>query len=199
MLPRLQEETHRVEDVLCDGFAIERLLGCFVHAKANSFENLLEPFLKVCRLSSQVVTAISSTHPFFHKLSERLNHSKAIVRLNLLRILRIICETSLERAQIVERYGFVRTVQRLREKDPAVLVKEMASDLLPILLAGATSIESPKLVAGPRDSSRPTLRRKVNRRSTSEASANETTTHLPILKSRPLKLRSTDTRRKGQQ
>lgn len=178
---------------------MERVLGCFVHAKGNSLENLLEPFLKVCRLSSAVVAAIPFPHPFFHKLSERLNHSKAIVRLNLLRLLRIICETSPERAQIVERYGFIRTVRRLREKDPAVLVKEMAIDLLPILLAGATSGENPKFVAESRGLPRPTLRRKVNRRSTSETSANETGMNLPVLKPRQLKLRSTDTGRKGQQ
>jgi hypothetical protein len=167
-----------------------------VYAKANSFENLLEPFLKVCRLSSLVVSAIPSTHSFFHKLSERLDHSKAVVRLNLLRLLRIICETSAERAQIVERYGFVRTVRRLREKDPAVLVNEMAGDLLPILIAGTTLGEGPIPAAESRGLSRPILRRKVTRRSTSGASADEIGTHLPIPKPRHLKLRTADTGQK---
>lgn len=139
-----------------------------------------------------MVGAIPSTHSFFQKLSERLDHSKAVVRLNLLRLLRIICETSPERVQIVERYGFITTVRCLREKDPAVLVKEMAGDLLPILLVGTTLGGGPKSAVKSRGLARSTLRRKITRRSTSETSANEGGTRLSTVKSRQFQSRGAD-------
>lgn len=197
---RLQEETSRVEDVLSETTSIARLLGCLVHAKTNSFENLLDPFLKICRLSSLVVIAISSTHPFFQKLAERLNHSKAVVRLNLLRLLRIICEASPERETIVEKYGFLAVVRRLREKDPAVLVKEMAGDLLPMLMPEGKPNSNPGPTVEQSSFSRSSvLRRKIPRRSTSDAAASESVAPVPSFRSRQLKPKSIDTGRRGPQ
>lgn len=196
---RVLERSSRVEDLLSQPTSITRLLGCFVHAKVNSFENLLDPFLKICRLSSLVVIAISSTHPFFQKLAERLNHSKAVVRLNLLRLLRIICEASPERVAIVERYGFLGIVRQLREKDSAVLVKEMAGDLLPALVSGGPSGNILKpTVEQPPFSRSTVLRRKVPRRSTSEAT-NDSSIPLSSLRTRQLKPKSIDAGRMGPQ
>lgn len=178
---------------------MERLLGCFVNAKANSFENLLDPFLKICRLSSNIVSAISSTHPFFQKLADRLGHPKAVVRLNLLRLLRILCETSPDRTIIVERYGFYSIVKRLREKDNAVLVKEMAGDLIPILAPGSPVDSNPKSNPGNASFSRPAvLRRKIPRRSTSEASGTDITGSFTLQpsKTRQLKPKGADLSRR---
>jgi hypothetical protein len=44
---RLQEETARVEDQLTKAKSLDALLKCLVSAKAGSFENLLDPFLKI--------------------------------------------------------------------------------------------------------------------------------------------------------
>ncbi|KAF8318953.1 kinase-like protein, partial [Clavulina sp. PMI_390] len=192
----LQEETSRVEDVLCQPGPMSRLLGCFVNAKANSFENLLDPFLKICRLSTLVVVAISSTHPFFLKLAERLSHPKAVVRLNLLRLLRIICDVSPEKAVIVDKYGFLGLVRRLREKDSAVLVNEMAGDLIPIL-SGGTSSHAPisKSIPDAAFSRSTVLRRKAPRRSASEIPEGAGSAIVSLSKPRQLKPKSLDASR----
>src|ERR1700730_15669836 len=56
---RLQDETSRVEDELLKSSSVESLLNCFVSAKANSFENLLDPFLKITRLSASLTILLA--------------------------------------------------------------------------------------------------------------------------------------------
>ncbi|KAJ7465176.1 hypothetical protein FB451DRAFT_1262864 [Mycena latifolia] len=140
----LQDETARVEDELTKPPSVAALLKCFVTAKANSFENLLEPFLKITRLSSQLTIAISRSPPFFKRIVERLapagGHSKekAVVRLNLLRVLRTVCEVHPNRAMLVERYGLLGIVEGLSRGggDGAVLVRELAREIVPVLKPG---------------------------------------------------------------
>jgi hypothetical protein len=161
-----------VEDVVAQKHALEKLISCFVNAKANSFENLLDPFLKICRMSSSVVMAIAKSSPFFRKLVDRLSHSKAVVRLNLLRILRAVCDVTPDRAALVERYGFYDIVTRLSQKDGAVLVRELARDIIPVLLAGSpnnANKESTSLVQSGNGGIAP--RKRTSRRTASETSA----------------------------
>ena len=68
--------------------SINSLLQCFVSAKANSFENLLDPFLKMTRLSTPITITMTKSSTFFKRIIDRLAHNtKAVVRLNLLRIM----------------------------------------------------------------------------------------------------------------
>ena len=113
--------------------SVEALLKCFVSAKANSFENLLDPLLKICRLSTNLTIAIAKTQ-FFKRIIDRLGHSKAVVRLNLLRILRAVCDVHPNRAILVERYGLHEIVLQLSRNDGAVLVRELAREILPALV-----------------------------------------------------------------
>jgi len=134
ILSWLQDETARVEDELTKAPASEALLKCFVSAKANSFENLLDPFLKICRISVTITVAIAKA-TFFKRIIDRLSsHSKAVVRLSLLRILRNVCDVHPNRAILVERYGLYEIVKRLSKDDGAVLVRELARDILPALV-----------------------------------------------------------------
>lgn len=112
--------------------ALEALLKCFVSAKANSFENLLDPLLKICRISTRVTIGIAKSQ-FFKRVIDRLAHSKAVVRLNLLRILRTVCDVHPNRAILVERYGLHEIVAKLSKDDGAVLVRELAREILPAL------------------------------------------------------------------
>jgi len=64
---------------------VDALLHCFVTAKANSFENLLDPFLKITRLLAPITISMTKSSAFFKRIIDRLGHnSKAVVRLNLL-------------------------------------------------------------------------------------------------------------------
>ena len=129
---RLQEETARVEDELAKPKSLDALLKCFVSAKAGSFENLLDPFLKICRHSTPIAIGIAKAQ-FFRRITEKLGNSKAVVKLNLLRILRAVCDVHPNRALLVERYGIHETVAALRRRDGAVLVRELAREIEPSL------------------------------------------------------------------
>jgi len=103
-----------------------------VTAKANSFENLLDPFLKICRISNDVTIGIAKSQ-FFKRVIDRLGHSKPVVRLNLLKIVRAVCEVHPNRAILVERYGIYEIVAKLSKEDGAVLVRELAREIMPTL------------------------------------------------------------------
>jgi len=156
---RLQEETARVEDQLAKPKSLDALLKCFVSAKAGSFENLLDPFLKICRLSTQIAIGIAKAQ-FFRRVTEKLSNSKAVVKLNLLRILRTVCDVHPNRALLVERYGIHETVTALRRKDGAVLVRELARDiepsLAPALKPSLRGIDTPKSAIAPKKRTRRT-------------------------------------------
>lgn len=132
ILSWLQDETARVEDVLIKESSLDALVKCFVAAKTNSFENLLDPFLKICRLSKTITLGIAKSQ-FFQRLIDRLNHSKAVVRLNLLRLLKAICDVHPNRSALVEKYGIYEIVEKLSKQDNAVLVRELAREIMPSL------------------------------------------------------------------
>lgn len=92
--------------------------------------------LKILRLSTSVTSSISTT-PFFRRLSEALDRqSKAVVKLNLLRLTRVICDNHPDRATLVSRFDVARIVDRLAKQDDAVLVRELAKEIHPTLLFG---------------------------------------------------------------
>lgn len=126
---RLQEETAKVEEHLLDGSFTVGVIKCFTSSKANAFENLLEPLQKLLRLSPLV--ALSLAHPdLFYRILKKLTSNKAVVRLNLLRIVRSICDANDEQGALISRYGLEDTIHRLAENDGAVLVRNMASELI---------------------------------------------------------------------
>ncbi|KAG8995688.1 hypothetical protein FRB94_008863 [Tulasnella sp. JGI-2019a] len=162
----LQDEMARVEDQLTRSEGVDALLSCFISAKTNTFENLLDPILKILRISTNVAVAIAKPE-FFHRLTDKISHAgKAIVRLNLLRILRVVCDAHPDRALVVAKYGMLEVVERLSQKDVAVMVRELAREILPSLNSASPppgeSALTPKAGAVPK-------RRRV-RRTTSEVS-----------------------------
>lgn len=118
-----------MEEQLLDGTFTSGIIKCFTTSKANAFENLLEPLQKLLRLSPPV--ALNLAHPdLFYRILRKLQSNKAVVRLNLLRIIRSICDASEEQGALISRYGLEGTIQRLAENDGAVLVRNMAGELI---------------------------------------------------------------------
>ncbi|KAH0543610.1 hypothetical protein FGG08_002048 [Glutinoglossum americanum] len=125
----LQEETAKVEEHLLDGTFTEAVVKCFTTSKANAFENLLEPLQKLLRLSPPV--ALSLARPdLFARILQKLSHNKAVIRLNLLRIVRSICDSGDEQGALIITYGLFDSIKRLAENDSAVLVRNMAGELV---------------------------------------------------------------------
>ncbi|KAI9671821.1 MAG: hypothetical protein M1831_003349 [Alyxoria varia] len=125
----LQEETAKVEENLIDCQFSNAIIDCFTNSKADSFENLLEPLQKLLRLSPPVASTLAHPDLFFRTV-QKLNNKKAVVRGNLLRIIRSICDASEDQGALIRRYGLYEAIERLAEGDPAVLVRNMASDLV---------------------------------------------------------------------
>ncbi|WVQ96827.1 hypothetical protein IAU59_003934 [Kwoniella sp. CBS 9459] len=137
ILAWMQDETARVEDVLLDKSASDCLVKCFVHASGVSFEGILDPFLKILRLSTSLTASIFHA-PFYSRLADTLERStKAVIKLNLLRLTRVVCDAHPDRASLVARFGLVGIVEKLSRQDNAVLVRELAKEVLPGLLFGS--------------------------------------------------------------
>jgi hypothetical protein len=114
------------------------MLDCFVSAKANSFETLLEIFLKITRISRVITDDLSKSPSFFKRILDRLSPTtttKPVVRLNLLKLLRVVCDSHKNKAVLVEKYGLLDVVEKLSEsgEDGAVLVRQLAKEMLPAL------------------------------------------------------------------
>lgn len=135
ILSWLQDETARVEDMLTQPEGVQAILDCFVTSKSNSFENLLDPLLKMCRQSQAITIALGTKPALVRRIIDKLGAAqpKAVVRLNLLRLLRTVCEAHPSRGALVERYGLYDIVRGLSREDGAVLVRELAREILPIL------------------------------------------------------------------
>ncbi|KAK5787717.1 hypothetical protein VI817_010214 [Penicillium citrinum] len=129
----LQEETAKVEESLLDNrhdktsFA-DSIVSCLAEAKANAFENLLEPLQKLLRLSPPVASTLARPD-LFTRLGQKLHHNKAAVRLNILRIISSICDSSEQQGELLVSYGLLGAIREL-ENDPAILVRDMAGKLI---------------------------------------------------------------------
>ncbi|KAH6604533.1 ste ste11 cdc15 kinase, partial [Trichoderma cornu-damae] len=136
----LQEETANVESHLMDNNFSRAIVACFGTNRLNAFDfNLLEPLLKLLRLSPGLTTSLAKPE-MFAGITQRLGHKKAVVRLNLLRLVRAImdvCEPgvlgsgdgarTLNSAQM---RSLMDSIQILAEKDSAVLARNLASELV---------------------------------------------------------------------
>ena len=136
----LQEETAKVETHLLRGEFTTSIMSCFITTKVNAFDpNLLEPLLKVLRLSPSVAASLAKAD-MYAGIAQKLNHKKAVVRLNLLRLVRNImdgCEAnnSALASRSTSNSGqqlrlLFDDIQTLADKDAAVLVRNLASELV---------------------------------------------------------------------
>ncbi|KAF7545808.1 hypothetical protein G7046_g9468 [Stylonectria norvegica] len=169
----LQEETANVESHLVEGGFTRAIVSCFNTNKLNAFDsNLLEPLQKLLRLSPSVAASLAKPE-MFAGIAQRLGHKKAVVRLDLLRLVRNIidvCEPgigngdgtrSLNSSQV---RSLMDVIQTLAEKDSAVLVRNLASELIRSNIALSPKIHE----AAPSSTSSSTnSRRTGSRRNTS--------------------------------
>lgn len=157
---RLQEETAKVEQVLVRENFNKAIVDCFnVEASPDAFENFLDPLQKLLVLSPTVASTLAHAD-IFSRTSQKLASKKALVRGNLLRIIRSICDASehLGSAQLIRLSPLYETVQRLSEQDPAVMVRELASELIKTCdLSTENRFDSTRVRPGTRRSSSSTV------------------------------------------
>ncbi|OTA89998.1 hypothetical protein M434DRAFT_33993 [Hypoxylon sp. CO27-5] len=143
----LQEETAKVEAHLLNGQFTDAIVSCFSSQKTNALDpNLLEPLLKLLRLSPSLAASLAKPD-MYSGIAQKLSHRKAVVRLNLLRLVRNILEaretdyfTSLKDKQLE---SLLDSIKALAEKDSAVLVRNLATDLLSSHIDGGSEYGAP--------------------------------------------------------
>lgn len=127
----LQEETARVEDHLLENQNFtSAIVAALASSKSNSFENLLEPLQKLLRLSPPVAASMARSAQLFETLGQKLGHNKPAIRLNLLRIIGSICDSTEEGCFLLDQYGLYDVIGELAFSDSAVLVRSMAGELI---------------------------------------------------------------------
>ncbi|KAK5105826.1 hypothetical protein LTR62_002106 [Meristemomyces frigidus] len=128
----LQEETHKVELALLSPSIdfTTAIVACFNESKADAFEGLLEPLQKLLRLSRGVAENLAGVRVWFERCRVKMHARKPLVRLNLLRILRCLCEAHEEQGALLRRYHILDLVNELARNDQAILVREMAKSVL---------------------------------------------------------------------
>lgn len=57
-----------------------------------------------------------------------------MVKLNLLRLTRVVCDNHPDRATLISRFDLAKIVDRLAKQDEAILVRELAKEIYPSLL-----------------------------------------------------------------
>lgn len=127
----LQEETARVEQYLLASNFSTAIIDAYTSpdTSQNAFESMLEPLQKLMRLSPPIAASLAVPE-IFTRTIQKLGHKDAVARLNLLRIIRTICDATEEECALIRRFGVYDTVLHLAEKDPAILVRQMAEELV---------------------------------------------------------------------
>lgn len=131
----LQEEAGRIEDRLVQSPSKQKLLSGLEEAKSNTFNALLESFHKLLRLSPRFCRSISVTKTL-SQLRRRIKTSKALVRLNLLKVARTILEYNPTKIPALEESGLADSLRKLNTTDSPVLVRELAKELLALKEGG---------------------------------------------------------------
>jgi hypothetical protein len=90
---------------------------------------MLEPLQKLVRLSPPIAASLAVPE-IFNRTEQKLGHKDAVTRLNFLRILRTICDAKDEGCWLIRAFGCYERISWLMEHDSAVLVRQLAEELV---------------------------------------------------------------------
>ncbi|PSN64100.1 hypothetical protein BS50DRAFT_500201 [Corynespora cassiicola Philippines] len=127
----LQEETARVEQYLLNSNFSTAIISSYTSPELSqsTFENMLEPLQKLVRLSPPIAASLAVPE-IFTRTVQKLGHKDAVTRLNLLRILRTICDATEDDCTLIKQFHVYDTIAYLSEHDSAILVRQMAEELV---------------------------------------------------------------------
>uniref|UniRef100_A0A0K3CJ22 BY PROTMAP: gi/472584551/gb/EMS22137.1/ STE/STE11/cdc15 protein kinase [Rhodosporidium toruloides NP11] gi/647399342/emb/CDR43947.1/ RHTO0S08e08328g1_1 [Rhodosporidium toruloides] n=1 Tax=Rhodotorula toruloides TaxID=5286 RepID=A0A0K3CJ22_RHOTO len=131
LLVWLQDESVRVEACLLEQSSLDDLVRLFCKEKGTTFENLLEPLHKMLRASLTLASRLAVQSGFLKRAVERLERaSKAVVRLNLLRIIKTVFDSLADRRDRDKAIQILAApISRLAQEDKAVLSRQLAKTL----------------------------------------------------------------------
>lgn len=135
----LVHDTVRMENVLLVPTNLLKIIQCFRSAQDADLENLLEPLIEMISRSVRMNQSLGRNGMFVTELLKRLHLvPKAIVRKNLLKMLKSLFESHTAPMQFLVEYNLHPTVYALaQDENSMILVKEIASQLLQAILVAA--------------------------------------------------------------
>ncbi|CAI6338744.1 unnamed protein product [Periconia digitata] len=127
----LQEETARVEQCLLSSNFSTAIISSYTSPEMSqsSFESMLDPLQKLVRLSPPIAASLAVPE-LFTRTVQKLGHKDAVTRVNLLRILRTICDAIEDDCTLIKQFRVYEPILDLSRHDPAVLVRQMAEDMV---------------------------------------------------------------------
>ncbi|KAG6574716.1 STE/STE11/CDC15 protein kinase [Phytophthora cinnamomi] len=135
----LVHDTVKMENVLLVPENLLTIMLCFHNAQDTELENLLEPLLEIMSRSVRLNQALGRSGMFVTEILKRLRIiPKAIVRKNLLKMLKSLFESHTSPIQFLVEYNLRPIVYALaQDENSMILVKEIASQLLQAILVAA--------------------------------------------------------------
>ncbi|KAG7391351.1 hypothetical protein PHYBOEH_006751 [Phytophthora boehmeriae] len=135
----LVHDTVKMENVLLIPANLIKMMVCFRNALDTELENLLEPLLEIISRSVRLNQAFGRSGLFVLEILKRLRLiPKAIVRKNLLKILKYLFEMHTSPVQFIAEYNLRPIVYALaQDENSMILVKEIASQLHQSILVAA--------------------------------------------------------------
>jgi len=135
----LVHDTVKMENVLLVPESLMQIMMCFHNALDTELENLLEPLLEIMSRSVRLNQALGRSGLFVTEILKRLRLiPKAIVRKNLLKMLKSLFESHTSPIQFLVEYNLRPIVYALaQDENSMILVKENASQLLQAILVAA--------------------------------------------------------------
>ncbi|GMF41958.1 unnamed protein product [Phytophthora fragariaefolia] len=135
----LVHDTVKMENVLLVPENLLKIMLCFHNAQDTELENLLEPLLEIMSRSVRLNQALGRSGMFVMEILKRLRViPKAIVRKNLLKMLKSLFESHTSPIQFLVEYNLRPIVYALaQDENSMILVKEIASQLLQAILVAA--------------------------------------------------------------
>ncbi|XP_056845054.1 MAP3K epsilon protein kinase 1 [Raphanus sativus] len=133
------DSSHKVEQALLKKDAVQKLVNFFKSCPERHFVHILEPFLKIITKSYRINKTLA-VNGLTSLLVSRLDHQDAIVRLNLLKLIKAVYEHHPKPKQLIVENGLPQKLQVLIEErrdgqssGGQVLVKQLATSLLKAL------------------------------------------------------------------
>ncbi|CAI5725566.1 unnamed protein product [Hyaloperonospora brassicae] len=142
----LVHDAVKMENVLLVSENLTKLMTCFHDAANTEFENLLEPLLEMMSRSVKLNRALGRNGVFVRKILKQLQLiPKALVRKNLLKMLKLLFESHASPAQFLVEYNLRPVVRALaQDENSMILVKEIASQLIQSIRVAADTSLKPK-------------------------------------------------------
>ncbi|XP_009124750.1 MAP3K epsilon protein kinase 1 isoform X2 [Brassica rapa] len=133
------DSSHKVEQALLKKDAVQKLVRFFKSCPERHFVHILEPFLKIITKSYRINKTLA-VNGLTSLLVSRLDHQDAIVRLNLLKLIKAVYEHHPKPKQLIVENNLPQKLQNLigerragQSSGGQVLVKQMATSLLKAL------------------------------------------------------------------